>query len=71
MLAPDDAPARWINQIYYGENLRDPVNIIIVDRAATSVADTTNRLPYALAVTGFPLRMGHSSGYSGLIGGVR
>ena len=70
MLAPDDAPARWLNQIYYGKNLREPINVIIVDRAAKSAADATNRLLHALSEAGFPLRMGHSRGYAGLIGGV-
>ncbi|MCX6997735.1 MAG: hypothetical protein NTV49_11760 [Kiritimatiellaeota bacterium] len=71
MLAPDDAPAHWLNQIYDGKNLREPVNVIIVDRAAKSAADATDRLLRALAAAGFPLRVGHSTGYSGLIGGVR
>jgi len=71
MIAPDGAPAHWLNQIYYGKNLREPINVIIVDRAAKSSADAQERLLRALNVAGFPLRFGHSRGYAGLIGGVR
>lgn len=71
MLAPDDAPARWLNQIYHGKNLREPINLILVDRAAKSLGDATNRLLRAMSAAGFPQRIGHSHGYSALIGGVR
>ena len=71
MLAPDGMPAHWLNQIYDGKNLREPVNVIIVARAAKSAAEATDRLLRALAAAGFPLRVGHSTGNSGLIGGVR
>lgn len=71
MIAPDHAPARWLNQVYHGKNLREPINIILVDRGAKSADDATNRLLYALNAAGFPLRLGHSCGYSGLIGSLR
>jgi hypothetical protein len=71
MIAPDDEPSHWLNEIYHGDNLREPVNVIIVDRMAKSAADATNRLLRALAAAGFPPRWGHSQGYSGLIGGIR
>jgi hypothetical protein len=71
MLAPDDAPARWLNEIYHGKNLREPINLILVDRAATSAAGATNRLLQAMSKAGFPQRFGHSHGYAALIGGVR
>lgn len=71
MIAPDDAPARWLNEVYYGKKLREPVNVIFVDHMAKSAADATNRLLQALMAAGFPLRFGHSHGYSALIAGVR
>jgi len=70
MLAPDGAPARWLNEPYHGKKLREPINVIFVDHAATSAADATNRLLRALAQAGFPVRKGHSSGYSAYLGGV-
>jgi len=71
MIAPDDAPARWLNEVYYGKQLREPVNVIFVDHAAKSAVDATNRLLRALTAAGFPLRFGHSHGYSALIAGAR
>ena len=42
-----------------------------MDRAAASAAEATNRLLRALTAAGFPLRFGHSHGYSALLGGVK
>lgn len=69
MLAPDAAPARWLNEIYYGKRLREPINIILRDHFATSATEATNRLLRALTTAGFPLRFGHSHGYTALIDG--
>lgn len=70
LIAADGVPAHWLNAPYHGKNLREPINVIFLDHAATSAADATNRLLRALAQAGFPLRKGHSSGYSAYVGGV-
>jgi len=71
MLAPDGWPARWLGATWEGKHLHEPVNVIFVDRAATSPGEATNRLLRALALAGFAVRLGHSSGYSAFIGGQR
>ena len=70
MIAPDSAPAHWLHEIYHGKHLREPINIIIVDSIANSPADARDRLLRALKTAGFPPRLGHSNGYTGMIGGA-
>lgn len=67
MIAPDSAPAHWLNEIYEGKHLREPINVIILDSAANSVVHARERLLAALVAAGFPARLGHSSGYSAMI----
>jgi hypothetical protein len=69
MLTRRGAAADWLGQIYEGKNLREPINVLIVDEAATSVEDAKARLLAAAAQAGYPIRFGHSAGYQGYIGG--
>jgi hypothetical protein len=69
MLTHRGTAADWLGQIYDGKNLREPINVIIVDEAATGVEDAKARLLVAAAQAGYPIRFGHSTGYQGYIGG--
>ncbi len=69
MLDPNLTPAHWLGEVSYGKSLREPINIIIVDRVANSANEAKKRLAEACAVAGYPSREGHSSGYWGYIGG--
>lgn len=68
MIDPDLTPAHWIGEIYFQKALREPINIIIVDRAANSPDEAKRRLIEAASLAGYPSREGHSSGYWGYIG---
>ncbi|MPR08046.1 hypothetical protein [Microvirga tunisiensis] len=69
MLTAQSVPSDWLGEIYEGRNLREPINVIIVDQGASSADDAKARLLAAAARAGYPIRFGHSTGYQGFIGG--
>ena len=69
MLTAKGVPSDWLGEIYRGKNLREPINVIIIDEAASSAEDAKTRLLAAAARAGYPVRFGHSTGYQGFIGG--
>ena len=69
MLDHTGSPAHWLGEIYQGKKLREPINVVIVDTHANSVADAKERVVEASARAGYTIRMGHSSGYRALIAG--
>jgi hypothetical protein len=70
MIARDGTIAHWLGEVVDGKRLHEPVNLILIDEAATSADDVKRRLTEAAAEAGFPVRFGHSTGYHGFIGGV-
>jgi hypothetical protein len=69
MLTAEGTPSDWLGEIYRGKHLREPINVIIIDEAASSPEDAKSRLLVAAAHAGYPIRFGHSTGYRGLIDG--
>ncbi|MBA1156234.1 hypothetical protein [Microvirga mediterraneensis] len=69
MLTAQGVPSDWLGEIYEGKNLREPINVIIVDQGASSAGDAKERLLAAAARAGYPIRFGHSTGYQGSIAG--
>lgn len=69
MIARDGAFAHWLGETFEGKRLREPINVIVIDAAAQSEKDATERLVRAAAEAGYPIRFGHSTGYHGFIGG--
>jgi hypothetical protein len=69
MMARDGTIAHWLGEAYEGKHLREPINVILVDAAATSPEDAKQRLIAAATAAGYPVRFGHSTGYRALIGG--
>jgi hypothetical protein len=70
MIARDGSVAHWLGELYDGKRLREPINVIIVDRQAKSVGEARQRMLAAAAAAGYPIRFGHSTGYRALIGGL-
>lgn len=68
MIAPDGNPAHWLGELYLGKGLREPINVIIVDEAATDADDASARIIKASGAAGYPIRFGHSTGYQAFIG---
>lgn len=62
--------ASWIGQKVGGKTLYEPINVIIVDRTATTPEEATARLIAAMTTSTFPARWRHSDGYSGTIDGL-
>lgn len=69
MVSPDLTPADWLGAKYAGKSLKEPINVIIVDKAAKSAAEARARLAAACAKADYPSRTGHSGGYHGYIAG--
>jgi hypothetical protein len=68
MLTAQRVPSDWLGEIYHGKNLREPINVIVIDEAAASADEAKTRLIAAAARAGYPIRFGHSTGYQGFIG---
>jgi hypothetical protein len=69
MLGSDGAAAHWLGERFRGKGLREPINVVIVDEAARDAAEATARVLAAAQAAGYPVRMGHSTGYGAVIGG--
>lgn len=69
MIAPDGGFARWLGGVYYGKELREPINVILIDSGARNPEEAKGRVVAACAEAGYDVRMGHSSGYWGYIDG--
>jgi hypothetical protein len=63
------SPAHWLGEIYNGKKLREPINVVIVDTLATTADAAKTRVVEASTRAGYPIRMGHSSGYRAIIQG--
>lgn len=70
MLKADLSPANWLGLKYKGKNLKEPINILIVDDAAVSSDDARLRLEENAERAGYEKRSGHTGGYVGYIGGL-
>jgi len=68
MIAPDLQPAHWLGEIYENKELREPINVVIVDAYSRSPQEAEAVLLQAATQSGFPSREGHSCGYWGWIG---
>ncbi|HAR98866.1 MAG TPA: hypothetical protein DCS11_08250 [Syntrophus sp. (in: bacteria)] len=70
MLDAQGRPANWLGKSYRGKALREPINIIVLDQSSRTADEARERLVRNCASAGYPVRKGHSGGYSGVIGGI-
>lgn len=68
MIDRDGTIAHWLGEVVDGKRLREPVNVILIDTGANSVAEARARVIAAVTTAGYPVRFGHSAGYRALIG---
>jgi hypothetical protein len=68
MLQADLKPSNWLGQAYQHKELREPINIIIIDRKSGDSQEAQAKLVKNCAQAGYPLRWGHSSNYKGYLG---
>lgn len=69
MFDKDGRIAHWLGQIVDGKKLHEPINVILIDASSASPDQARARLRAAAKAAGYPVRMGHSTGYRGFIGG--
>lgn len=69
LLRADGQPANWLGQPYQGKELREPINIVIIDNVSATAEEAIARLTNACGRAGYPSRVGHSGGYLAHIGG--
>ncbi|WP_156432561.1 hypothetical protein [Mycobacterium sp. M26] len=70
MIRPGNAVADWGGVKYGCKTLYEPINVVIVDAASGTVEESAQRLNTAMAAAGFPAMALHSTGFTGVIGGV-
>jgi len=63
-------PAHWLGELFRGKQLREPINIILVDAVARTAEEAKARLVKSCARAGYSIREGHSAGYVGFIDGI-
>jgi hypothetical protein len=70
MIAPDGNIASWLGWKFRAKELREPINVIVFDALAKTADEAYARLEAAAGDVEFEMRIGHSSGYTALIGGI-
>ncbi|MGD9659523.1 MAG: hypothetical protein AB7U61_18100 [Methylocystis sp.] len=69
MFDRDGSIAHWLGQMVGGKKLHEPINVILIDVSSASPDQARARLTRAAKIAGYPVRMGHSTGYRGFIDG--
>jgi len=69
MITPDLVPATWLGEKVGGRTLREPVNVVLIDRVSRSPGEAVARLLSAMKAAGYGPKGGHSTGYFGEVGG--
>ncbi|WP_034384004.1 hypothetical protein [Deinococcus sp. YIM 77859] len=69
MITKDLVPATWLGEKLGGRTLREPINVLLIDRAARTPEEATARLLAAMEAAGYGPKGGHSTGYWGEVGG--
>lgn len=69
MFDRDGSIAHWLGQMVGGKKLHEPINVILIDASSTSPDQARARLTRAAKMAGYPVRIGHSTGYRGFIDG--
>jgi len=70
LITKDLQPGNWLDQKYRGKEMREPLNVVIIDRLSKNAAEAKTRVAIACEQAGYKSRWGHSSGYKGEIAGV-
>ena len=70
MLNSSGQESNWLSQKYKGKEMREPINIILIDEVSSSPEEAKKRLSDNCLLAGYDSRTGHSAGYKSLIGNV-
>ncbi len=69
MFSRNGTIAHWLGQIVDGKKLHEPINVVLIDASSLSPDQARAKLRAAAKAAGYPVRMGHSTGYRGFISG--
>lgn len=69
MITKDLKNATWLGEKYKGRTLREPVNVILIDKFAPTPEAATARMLESMNKAGYGPKNGHSTGYSGYLNG--
>ncbi|UQN06445.1 hypothetical protein [Deinococcus sp. QL22] len=69
MITKDLKNATWLGEKYKGRTLREPVNVILIDKFAATPEAATARMLDSMNKAGYGPKNGHSTGYSGYLNG--
>lgn len=70
MIARDGSVAHWLGELVDGMHLHEPINVILIDASSSTPIEARRTLITAATAAGYPVRLGHSTGYRGYIGGT-
>ena len=70
MFTAELKPANWLGQKYQGNELREPINVFVIDQRSAATAEAIKRLSRACRQAGYESRWGHSGGYQGYLAGA-
>jgi hypothetical protein len=70
LLHGDSSYANWLGIKYFGKTLREPINVILVDRHSATPQAAVSKLVAECRKAGYGVELGHSSGYRGIINGT-
>jgi|UPI0003661FB4 hypothetical protein len=69
MITRDLKNATWLGEKYKGRILREPVNVILIDKFAPTPEAATARMLESMNKAGYGPKGGHSTGYFGYLNG--
>ena len=67
----DGVPANWLGKKFQHKELREPINVVIVDPFAKSKEEAINKLMSECKKHGYKDKIGHSSGYCAEVDSTR
>ena len=70
MYTSDLKPANWLGQKYQNKEIKEPINVIVIDQRSTSTDEAIKSLARACRQAGYSNHWGHSGGYQGYLAGV-
>lgn len=69
MITPELKNATWLGESYQGKTLHEAINVILLDKAASTPEQATERMLTAMNQAGYGPKNMHSTGYYGYLNG--
>lgn len=69
MITKDLKTATWLGEKYQGKTMHEPINVVLLDKAAATPEQATERMLNAMNQAGYGPKNMHSVGYYGYLNG--